>query len=87
MKRIVYAILLVFILTMGFGTCGPNCIEEERQMNSCLDLVLVGYLSCAGNAASQTDAQLGTTQSNLCFSSMIAGFVLCGTQKHPQCTY
>ena len=86
MKRILLSFLCLGFL-LQLGACGPNCIEEERQLNDCVNLTVLGTLSCNQTAQSQADAASRQAGAALCLNGTIAGLLGCSTQVHPYCTY
>ena len=79
----------IFILAslLLLAACGPDCVEEERQLNDCVNLTVIGALSCNQKAQSQTDAASRQADASLCLNGTIAGVLGCSTQVHPYCTY
>lgn len=71
-------VILSFIVILS--ACGPNCYNEKRELNDCLNLTVIGVAACTQNATT-------AAQSTNCTNGLFAGMIGCNTQVHPGCTY
>ncbi|MCP5486160.1 MAG: hypothetical protein H7A22_11575 [Spirochaetales bacterium] len=73
LSRRVVGVLCVVFLSLGLNTC-VDCDQQRSDRDTCSALSLLAYANC-----------LNTGTSSSCFSTLLAGLILCDTGVDSVC--